>query len=112
MASRTIPARIVSLICLLAILMVALPCATVSAHAATTMSKCDPCCPAQFSAAPACCTAAPQTAAVTAQPFAQALALDHQRLPLTHGAVPATPVISPTTFRTTLPPPLHPILRI
>ncbi len=112
MASRTIPARIVSLICLLAILMVALPCATVSAHAATTMVKCDPCCPTQVSAAPACCTAAPQPAAVTAQPFAQALALDQQRPPLTYGAVAATPVVLPTTFRTTSPQPLHPILRI
>jgi hypothetical protein len=109
MASRTIPARIVSLVCLLAILLVALPCATIPAHAA--MAHCDPCCPTHVSATPTCCTAAPQPAAFVPPPFAPAFTLDQQRLQLTREAIPAAHLVVLTT-RNTSSPPLHAILRI
>ncbi len=110
MAPRTIPARILSLLCLLAILLVALPCTIIPAHAA--MAHCDPCCATHFSAMSACCTAASQPVLAVPQPFAPAFALDRQSLPPNQKAIPAARIVLLTTTRNSSPPPLHTILRI
>jgi hypothetical protein len=115
--SNTIHHRIVSFLCLLAILLVAIPyatCAPIDSHSMANMpaGHCDPCCPTSVSATAACCLAHPEPAVPTAQPAASIpLTVSSDALALPERAW-ATPTILRTNNFRTPPPPLITNLRI
>ena len=112
MASRHIPARIVSLVCLFAVLLLTVSYAACMppAPASVDAAHCSMCCPSQaLATAPtACCIQHPAT-----------LSPEPQTLQLTLAPALIATTIEPATFRILrpanrkAPPPLlHPILRI
>ena len=113
MASRTIPAHIFSLLCVFAILLVALPCASI-AHppASMAMAQCYTCCPAQFAATAPCCDANPQPATLIPQRLAQGAAVELRVLPVTRQVLPGSAILFLASTRNISSPPLHTILRI
>ncbi len=109
-ATNTILYRFVALLCLLAIVFIAIPyaiCAPTPTHSMANMpaGHCDPCCPAKASVDVSCCTAHPQPSEAVPQPAQLASILQTRDLPL----VPLQRIATPQLLRiTTLgtPPPL------
>jgi hypothetical protein len=116
-AANTIQHRIVSILCLFAIILVALPpvaCASTAGHsmAHMTAAHCDPCCPTELSATALCCLAHSQPSEPAAQP-SHPVALRTSALPVLERERLTAPRIARAAILGVAPPPLlHPILRI
>ena len=116
-AHKTTLNRVVSLLCLFAILFVAIPyatCAPTHSHSMANMpaGHCDPCCPAKASADASCCAAHPQQSEAVPQPAQFAWILQTHDLPLVRLERIATPNFLRITTPGTPPPLLIPNLRI
>ena len=115
--ANAIQHRIVALLCLFAVLFIAIPyaiCAPTNSHAMANMpaSHCDPCCPVSTSATAACCLAHPQPSVPAPQPVSP-IALDVASDPpgVPQPALFTTTALRVNSFRTP-PPPLITNLRI
>lgn len=116
-AANPIRTRVVSILCLLVLLFVAIPyatCASPAGHAMANMpaGHCDPCCPASISATAACCLAHPQPSVPAAQPAQPTALTASSTLPGVPQRLQATPIITRTTDLRRPPPPLITNLRI
>jgi hypothetical protein len=114
--ANTIQLRIVSVLCLFAILLVGLSpvaCASPASHSMAGMpaAHCDPCCPAQLTASTACCLAHQQPAEAAVQ-FSHPTALLAGDLAELSSQRFATPQVIRAIILRSPPPPLRTHLRI
>jgi len=117
-ATNAISHRFVSIVCLLAMLLVAVPpanCAPVASSMAAGMpaASCDPCCPTPISATAPCCLTTPQPPEPLVQPAAHPIALVASECPtLLIERLASQRIPDATVLRIAFLPLLHPILRI